>query len=94
LNKIVPSPQFKRAYKRFIKRNSFLQEKIDESIRTLERNIFDPSLETHKLSGKLLGCFACSCGYDCRIVFEIGKSITQSDNEILLITIGSHDEVY
>jgi mRNA-degrading endonuclease YafQ of YafQ-DinJ toxin-antitoxin module len=28
-------------------------------------------LATHKLEGKLAHLLACSCGYDCRIVFEI-----------------------
>ncbi len=37
----------------------------------MESDIFSPSLETNKLSGKLAGLFACSCGYDCRIIFSL-----------------------
>lgn len=30
----------------------------------------NPRLKTHKLKGKLAGSWACSAGYDLRIVFE------------------------
>ena len=46
-------------------------------------------LRTHKLSGKLEGLWAFSVDEDCRVVFEfIGE------DRVLLIDIGSHDEVY
>lgn len=58
----------------------------------MEADVFSPNLKAHKLSGKLYGLFACSCGYDCRIVFTIEK---HSGHEvILLIDIGTHSEVY
>lgn len=92
MNKIVLTPQFKRAYKKIVKHNPDYQRGIDEGIRNLEKDIFNPSLETHKLSGKLLGSYACSCGYNCRIIFEVEKY--KEEKIILLITIGTHDEVY
>ena len=50
---------------------------------------FSPQLRTHKLSGKLEGQWAFSVDDDCRVVFEfIGE------DKVLLIDIGSHDEVY
>jgi mRNA-degrading endonuclease YafQ of YafQ-DinJ toxin-antitoxin module len=39
----------------------------------LEQDVYDPALRTHKLGGKLAAYLACSCGYDCRIVFSIEK---------------------
>jgi mRNA-degrading endonuclease YafQ of YafQ-DinJ toxin-antitoxin module len=49
-------------------------------------------LVTHKLSGDLAGVWACSAGYDLRIVFEF---VDQEGTEaILLLTVGTHDEVY
>ena len=40
----------------------------------------------------LAGLWACSAGYDLRIVFEIAK---RNDEEvILLVSVGTHDEVY
>jgi mRNA-degrading endonuclease YafQ of YafQ-DinJ toxin-antitoxin module len=94
MNKIVLSPSFISAYKKFVKRFPFLQNRIDECIKLLEVNIYNTKLHTHKLSGDLLGCFACSCGYDCRIVFNTKLDRITQENVILLISIGTHDEVY
>jgi mRNA-degrading endonuclease YafQ of YafQ-DinJ toxin-antitoxin module len=55
-----------------------------------------PELETHKLGGKLAGLRACSCGYDCRVVFSIEK-IENADSDleaIVLLDVGTHDHVY
>jgi len=35
---------------------------------------------------------ACSCGYNCRIIFTVEKQ--KNEEMILLIDIGTHDEVY
>jgi mRNA interferase YafQ len=92
LNRLVLSPHFIKAYKKTVKKNSLLQESIDHSIKLLEEDLYDARLKTHKLSGELLGCYACSCGYDCRIVFTVEES--ENEKVILLITIGTHEEVY
>ena len=92
MNKLVLSSHFKKAYKKIVRKIPLLQEQIDSSIKLLEKDIYDVKLKTHKLSGELLGCYACSCGYDCRIIFTVeGENNVQT---ILLITIGSHDEIY
>ncbi|WP_274381954.1 hypothetical protein [Myxacorys almedinensis] len=38
--------------------------------------------------------WACSVEYDCRIVFDFVENPETGETEILLIDIGSHDEVY
>ena len=53
----------------------------------------EPRLRTHKLKGQLEGTWACSIGYDMRLIFEFVKGAGKED-EILLIEIGTHDEVY
>ena len=58
----------------------------------LQDDAFDPKLGSHKLKGDLTGLWACSAGYDLRIVFEIAKH--NNDEVILLISVGTHDEVY
>jgi len=50
---------------------------------------FHSRLRTHKLSGSLEGLWAFSVSFDCRVIFKF-----LSKNEILLIDIGGHDEVY
>ncbi len=60
----------------------------------MERDIFAQGLGTHKLSGVLSGLWACSCGYDCRIVFSLETDTTTGNEVILLLDIGTHQEVY
>jgi mRNA-degrading endonuclease YafQ of YafQ-DinJ toxin-antitoxin module len=91
---LVPTQKFERAYRKFVRKNPSLQIKLDNALQQLRLDAFSPSLGTHKLSGKLFGLFACSCGYDCRIVFSIEKEQLTSQEFIVLIDIGTHDEVY
>ena len=49
-------------------------------------------VETHKLKGKLTGCWACSIRYDLRIVFDFIRS-DKNEEDIFLIEIGSYEEV-
>jgi mRNA-degrading endonuclease YafQ of YafQ-DinJ toxin-antitoxin module len=51
-------------------------------------------LWVRQLSGGLLGLWACSYGYDCRIVFSIEKDSKNGQEMIVLLDIGTHDEVY
>jgi mRNA-degrading endonuclease YafQ of YafQ-DinJ toxin-antitoxin module len=46
-------------------------------------------LKNHKLSGQLKGLRAISVAYDCRIVFSMVE-----DDTALLVSIGTHNEVY
>ena len=61
----------------------------------MAENPFDPSLVSHKLKGKLSDSWACTVGYE-RIIFEFVKSESeeQAKDDILLLEIGTHDEVY
>ncbi|MFB2920032.1 MULTISPECIES: type II toxin-antitoxin system YafQ family toxin [Aerosakkonema] len=85
---------FKRAYKAIIRKRPELQPKVEAVLRLLAENTFDPSLQTHKLKGQLAGSWACTVEYDCRIVFDFVANPESGDEEILLLDIGSHDEVY
>lgn len=91
---LVLAPKFRRAFRKFVKRNSDLQQRIEDTLQQMEADVFAPSLGTHKLSGKLDDLQSCSCGYDCRIVFSIEQN-TETDGEVIvLLDIGTHDEVY
>jgi mRNA-degrading endonuclease YafQ of YafQ-DinJ toxin-antitoxin module len=94
MRKLVDTPSFRRAYRKQVKRNRTLQPHIDETLRKMQEDLFSPALGTHKLSGKLLGLWASACGYDCRIVFSLDMDPTDEQEVILLIDIGTHDEVY
>ena len=57
-------------------------------------DISDPRLKTHHLSGPLGGLHDCSVAYDFRIVFAKQKHPKTGEEALLLINIGSHEEVY
>jgi mRNA-degrading endonuclease YafQ of YafQ-DinJ toxin-antitoxin module len=92
--KIVLSSKFKRAFRKFTRRNSDLQVRIEETIAAMENDILAASLGTHKLGGKLLGLLSCSCGYDCRIVFSLEIDDESGEQIVLLLDVGTHDDVY
>ena len=94
MKSLVLGSSFKRAFKRLIKRQPELEQRIKERLALLATDPFEPLLETHKLKGKLAGTWSCSVDYDCRIVFEFVENPETQEEEIFLIDIGSHDEVY
>ncbi|HLG33894.1 MAG TPA: type II toxin-antitoxin system mRNA interferase toxin, RelE/StbE family [Bacteroidia bacterium] len=91
--KLVFSKSFEKSYLKFVRGNRALKSGIQDALLQLEKDAFSPSLRTHKLSGNLYGLLACSCGYDCRIVFSMQKT-KSSEEIILLVDIGTHNEVY
>ena len=91
---VVWGGTFKRAYKRTLRKHSEWVSAIDGTLTVLATDPFDPRLETHKLKGRLTGAWACSAGHDLRIVFDFVGSPGQKEKDILLISVGTHDEVY
>lgn len=82
--------EFKRAYKRFIRKHPDLELRVDEVFQQLESDPFEPSLRLHALTGRFKGLQAVSINYAYRIVL----CVEIVDREIVLHNIGSHDEVY
>ncbi len=91
---LVLASSFQRAFKKIVRRQPELQERIQERLGLLAADPFDPLLQTHKLKGKLAGAWAFSVEYDCRILFSFEINSESGEEEILLIDIGTHDEVY
>lgn len=94
MRKLVLTPKFKRSFRKFVSRNSQLQKKIEKTLQQMEEDVFASQLGTHSLKGKLFGLKSCSCGYDCRIVFSIEIDKKTEEEVIILVDIGTHDEVY
>ena len=89
---ISHTPAFVRAAKRLIKKHPRTNAALRETLELLAADVSDPRLKTHKLKGNRAECWACSGGYDLRIVF---KFVRQGEEEIiLLLSVGTHDEVY
>ncbi len=91
---IVWSEAFNRDFKRLIRRNPQLRDPIEDVLERLSADVFDPSLKTHKLKGSFSGRWSCSINYSDRIAFKLMKNPDSGETEILLLTLGSHDEVY
>jgi addiction module RelE/StbE family toxin len=89
---LLRSSAFIRAAKRLAKKDRSILDAIQQTLTLLEADAFDARLRTHKLSGELAGLWACSAGYDLRIVFEFVRH--EGQEAILLASVGSHDEVY
>ncbi|AKG23020.1 type II toxin-antitoxin system RelE/ParE family toxin [Calothrix sp. 336/3] len=94
MHQIVLSKKFKKSFRKFARRNADLQARIEETIVAMENDVFSISLGTHKLEGKLSGLLSCSCGYDCRIVFCLETDDKTGEEVILLLDVGTHDDVY
>jgi len=91
---LVLTLKFKRAFRKSVRRDVRLQKRIEDTLMQMQKDVFAPSLGTHKLSGALEGLRACSCGYNCRIVFSIEQNPVGGAQVIVLLDIGTHDEVY
>ena len=89
---LYPSPNFLRKSRRWIKRHPQTLRDLQATLVALEDDAFRPALQTHKLGGKWAGCYACSAGYDLRIIFELlGLNCAEVIN---LIELGTHDQLY
>jgi addiction module RelE/StbE family toxin len=91
---LIWSKTFIKAFKHTVKKYPLLSKDIEEALRLLVEDPFAPQLETHKLKGKLSGSWACSVGYDLRILFDFVKSENEKEDDIFLMEIGTHEEVY
>ena len=86
------STAFTRAAKRLFKKQPHVDESLRITLKLLAEDAFHPELKTHKLKGDLQGCWACSAGYDLRIVFEFVPH--EGAEAVLLLSVGTHDEVF
>ncbi len=89
---LIRSNAFIRAAKQLLRKNPQLAGDIQTALALLCDDAFNPKLKTHKLKGCLEGSWACSGGYDLRIIFEFVQ--LDGSEAILLQTLGTHDEVY
>ena len=91
---LVWDSSFERAFKRLIRKNPQLKNKIFAVLELLIENPYNPTLKAHKLKGQLNGLWACWVEYDCRIIYTFQSNDDSEEELILLIDIGTHDEVY
>ena len=88
ISRIAWSPSFKRAFRKRIA-GTPMEHIFRQRLRKFIEDPFAPGLKTHKLTGALSGLWAFAIGYDCRVVLDF-----VSPEEVLLIDVGPHDDVY
>jgi mRNA interferase YafQ len=94
MRKLVWDASFKRAFRQIGRSDPTLPQRTLEVLARLAANPFDPALKTHKLRGQLAGLWACWVEYDCRIIFAFETDPDGGNELVVLVDIGSHDEVY
>jgi proteic killer suppression protein len=86
---IYTKSYLKRATK-FAKRHPDLLAQYEKALKLLELNPFHPSLRLHRLSGSLSDLHSISINISYRITLEF----LIEDSKIILVNVGSNDEVY
>lgn len=81
---------FNRTAKKFLKKHPILINKFKEILFKIEEDPFHPNLKTHKLKGQLKDFYGISLDYK----YRIAVTIEIQDKIVVLMDIGSHDEVY
>jgi addiction module RelE/StbE family toxin len=87
---LVWTAAFTRSTESFVQHHPELRTKLAAVLRDLESDPFQPHLKYHPLSGKLKGFQAVSVTFSYRIIL----TLEIADKEIILLDIGSNDEVY
>lgn len=94
MRRLIWTKTFTKGIRRVIKRKPSLRSEVERTLNLLGQDVFEPSLETHKLKGNLAGRWACTVERDLRIVFRFVQIEGEQEAVIQLIRIGTHDEVY
>ena len=86
---VFPDSYIRRARK-FLKKHPEIHGQYRKALELFEFNPYHPSLKLHSLQGNLSGLSSVSINISYRIVLEL----IIEGNEILLINIGKHEQVY
>ena len=87
---LVTTKHYDKKSKKFFKSHPQLKQKYKSVVLHLVEDINHPSLKLHKLKGDLDGLWAASLDYQFRIILIVEFI----QDRIVLVDIGSHDDVY
>ena len=88
--KLIETKKYQKKLVKFLKKHKHLLPKYEKCITILESNPHHPSLRLHKLQGNLKDFYSVSIDMEYRIIIDF----IIVDKRIILIDIGSHNEVY
>jgi len=87
--KVAFSPAFERSFRKRLKYNAKLQDKFWQKLECFIENPFEAQLKIHKLTGQLKDLWGFSVEFDVRVMFYFVDEFN-----VVLVDIGSHDDVY
>lgn len=87
---LVTTQHFERRARKFLRKHPDLRPLLRGTLNELSRDPFNPRLKLHALSGKLAGIQAVSLTHGHRLTL----TLKVTEREIVLLDIGTHDEVY
>jgi mRNA-degrading endonuclease YafQ of YafQ-DinJ toxin-antitoxin module len=87
---LIFTESYDKIEKRFLQRHPELIERYRRTLALLESDPFHPALRLHALQGRLTGLHAVSINLQYRITLELELR----EEEIILVNVGSHGEVY
>lgn len=88
--KISHTDSFDKKVLKFFKKHQDIFDRFQKTVILLSENPFHPSLRLHKLQGNKSNYYSVSITMSYRIILDF----IIIDEEIILIDIGSHDDVY
>ena len=87
--RIAFTESYNKKASKWLKKHAALRGQYLKTLQLTELDVNHPSLRPHKISGRLSGLSSVSINMSYRITLEL----MIGDGDIVLINIGSHDEV-
>ena len=87
---ILYTPAYNKRAAKFVKKHPELIDQYEKTLRLLELDPFHPALRLHRLKGRLSEIHSVSINISYRITLEL----ILCEDQIVPVTVGSHDEVY
>ncbi|MGB5711154.1 MAG: hypothetical protein WBM44_09630 [Waterburya sp.] len=88
--RLIYTNSYNKRAKKFIKKHPDLLGQYEKTLKLLELNPYHPSLRLHELKGKLKGLHSVSINISYRITLQL----IITDKDIILVDVGSHEQVY
>ena len=88
--RLVYPESYNRRARKFLNKHPKVLKQYQKTLELLELNPLHPSLRLYNLKGRLSGLSSVSVNIRYRIIIEFYIE----DDEIILVNIGTHNEVY
>ncbi len=88
--RLIYSDRYNKQAAKFLKKHPQILSQYQKTLELLEINPYHPSLRLHSLQGRLSEFSSISINMRYRIVLEM----VIQDDDIILLNVGDHDQVY